>query len=195
MGSFCKESNKIVEASNYLSWKKRIDLILSEQEVMEYVTGEVIEPEKDKTKELARYQKGEVRAQRIIVESIKDSLVPFVTNLKTSKAMYDKLVNLYSVSTTQLKMLLRNKLYKMKKSKDENLASFLMRVSQLRDHQQGLGEPIANFEVTIYVLNALPPKWSSFATSFYSKKDSTPFDELWAQCILEESRIKVKDDI
>lgn len=41
--------------------------------------------------------------------------------------------------------------------------------------------------MTIYVLNALPPDWSSFATIIYSKKDTTPFDELWAICILEES--------
>ena len=29
---------------------------------------------------------------------------------------------------------------------------------------------------------------------FNHLKDTTPFDDLWAQCILEEFRIKVKDD-
>ena len=109
--------------------------------------------------------------------------------------MYDKLVNLYSVSTSGQKRSLRNKLYRMKKSKDEDMASFLMKISQLRNHLQGLGETISDSEMTIFVLNALPPKWSSFATSIYSKKDSTPFDELWAQCILEETRIMAKDGI
>lgn len=60
---------------------------------------------------------------------------------------------------------------------------------------QGLGETIIDSEITSCVLNALPPKWSSFETRIYSKKDTTPFNELWAQCILEESRIKAKDDI
>lgn len=64
---------------------------------MEHVLGEVTKPIKDKTQQLAKYKKGEVRAQRIIVESIINHLVPFVANLKTSKAMYDKLVNLYSI--------------------------------------------------------------------------------------------------
>lgn len=118
MGSFYKERNKIIGASNYLAWKKRIDLILIEQDIMGYVTREVTEPEKDKTQELEKYKKGEVRAQRIIMESIKDSLALFVANMKTSKAMYDKLVNLYSVSTTSQNMSLRNKFYKMKKPKD-----------------------------------------------------------------------------
>ena len=46
----------------------------------------------NRTEELEKYKKGEVRAQRIIVESIKDHLVPFIADLKTCKAMYDKLV-------------------------------------------------------------------------------------------------------
>ena len=49
--------------------------------------------------------------------------------------------------------------------------------------------------MTICVLNALPPNWSIFAPSIYSKKDTTHFDELLAQRIFEESRIKEKDDI
>ena len=49
--------------------------------------------------------------------------------------------------------------------------------------------------MTICVLNELPPKWSIFATSIYSKKESTPFDELCIECILEETGIKSKDDI
>lgn len=49
MGSFCKESNKLIRASNYLAWKKKVDLILTEQEVMEYVTRQITQPSKDKT--------------------------------------------------------------------------------------------------------------------------------------------------
>lgn len=36
--------------------------MLIENEVMDYVIGKVIEPEKDRTQELAKYTKGEVRA-------------------------------------------------------------------------------------------------------------------------------------
>lgn len=162
---------------------------------MEYILGKIIEPSKYKTQELAKYKKGEVWAERIIIESIKDHLVPFVANLKTSKAIYDKLVNFYSISTSGQKMSLKNKLYKMKKPKDEDMDSFLMKISQIRDQLQGLWETIFYSEMTIYVLNALPLEWSSFATSIYSKRNSTPFDEFWSQWILEETKIKAKDDI
>lgn len=79
-------------------------------------------------------------------------------------------------------------------SKDEDMSSYLMRISQLRYQLQGLGEVISYSEMTTCVKNDLPPKWRNFATSVYIRKNTTPFDELWAQCILEETRIKEKDD-
>lgn len=66
---------------------------------MEYILGEVVVLDKENIQDLAKNKKGEVRAQRIMVESNKDHIVPFVSNLNTSKAMYGKLIKLYSIST------------------------------------------------------------------------------------------------
>lgn len=72
IGSFYKKSNKLVGPTNFLAWKKMIDLTHTKHEVMGFVLGIIIEPGKDKTQELAKYKRGEVRTQSIIVESIKD---------------------------------------------------------------------------------------------------------------------------
>ena len=97
--------------------------------------------------------KGEVRAQRILIESIKDSLIPYVAKLKTSKEIYDNLVELFSISTIGEVISLRTKLFKMKVSKEERVASYLMRVSQIRDQLQELGETMSDPEMTTCVLN------------------------------------------
>jgi len=66
----------LVGTSNYLAWKKRIDLILMENEVIEYVEGSITKPSQEQSQALSKYIKGEIRAQRILIESIKDSLIP-----------------------------------------------------------------------------------------------------------------------
>lgn len=53
MNSFCKESKKFVGSTNFLAWKKRINLVLIENEFMEYVLGKFAKPDKEKTQELA----------------------------------------------------------------------------------------------------------------------------------------------
>lgn len=60
---FCEESNKLVGSSNYLAWKKRIDLILIENEFIEYVKGFIPNPSQEKYQALPKYMKGELRAQ------------------------------------------------------------------------------------------------------------------------------------
>ena len=67
MTSFCKESNKLVGASNFLAWKKRIDLILIENEVVEHVKVSITKPPKEEAQSLEKYIKGEIRAQNILI--------------------------------------------------------------------------------------------------------------------------------
>ena len=97
--SFCIERNKMVGSSNFIAWKKRTDLNLIEDEVMDYIEGSTIQPPKEDTLAHAKYMKGEIRAQRIIIKSIKDSLIPYVPKLNTVRKIYEKLVELFSVST------------------------------------------------------------------------------------------------
>lgn len=195
MSSFCKENNKFVGISNYLAGKKRIYLILMENEVIEYVKGSISKPPQDQSQALSMYMEGEIRAQRIHIESIKDSLILYVAKLKTSKKIYDKLVELFSVSIVGEIISLRTKLYKMKVSREEGVASYFMKVSQIRDQLQELGEIILDPKMTTLVLNALRDEWGNFVSSIYGKKEATPFSDLWSLCNIEETILEAKNDV
>ena len=67
-------------------------LILEEHDMENYAKGEVTELEGDEDK--AKHKKNLVKAKRIIVESIKDHLIPHVSSLKTHKEMFDALNSL-----------------------------------------------------------------------------------------------------
>ena len=90
---------------------------------------------------------------------------------------------------------LRTELYNMKVSKEEGVASYLMRVSQIRGQLQELGEVMFDREMTTIVLNALPDEWGNFVSSIYGKKETTQFNDLWSLCEIEETRLKAKNDV
>ena len=96
---YCKETNKLIGSSNLSGWKKRTNLNLIEDEVMDYIEGSTIKPPKEDAPTHAKSMKGEIRAQRILIESIKDSLIPYVAKVKIAKEIYEKMVELFSVST------------------------------------------------------------------------------------------------
>lgn len=52
MTSYCKENNKLVGSSNFLAWKKRIDLIVIENEVVGHVKGLIVESPKEEAQDL-----------------------------------------------------------------------------------------------------------------------------------------------
>ena len=55
-----------------------------------------------------------VMAKRIIVDSIKDHLIPQVSSLKTPKDMFDALTKLFEGKNINRKMTLRNRLKNVK---------------------------------------------------------------------------------
>ena len=64
-------------AGNFWAWKYRISLILEENDLDQYITQEVPEPEGDKDKD--DHKRSMDKAKRIIAYSIKDHLIPHVS--------------------------------------------------------------------------------------------------------------------
>ena len=90
------------------TWKYRISLVLEENELDSYISEEVLVPKGDEAKAL--HKKNLIMAKRIIVDSIKDHLIPHVSFLKKPKDMLDSLTNLFEGNNIHQKMTLRNKL-------------------------------------------------------------------------------------
>ena len=88
-----KLEDKLEGADNFRAWKYRISLILEENDLDKYIIEEVPEPEGDDAK--ATHKKNMIKAKRIIVDSIKDHLIPHVPSLKTPKKMFDALTKLF----------------------------------------------------------------------------------------------------
>ena len=83
MAPSTKLEDKLEGIENYQAWKYRIGLILKENDLDKYIEKEVAEPDEAEAKE--KHKNDLIRAQRIIVDSIKDHLIPQVSSKKTPK--------------------------------------------------------------------------------------------------------------
>ena len=73
-----------------------------------------------------------IRAKMIIVDSIKDHLIPHVSSLKTPKEMFDALTKLYEGKNINRKMTLRIQLKNVKMQIPETIQSYFTRVNQIK---------------------------------------------------------------
>jgi hypothetical protein len=87
-------------------------LILEENDLKDFVKEEVPEPDEDEAK--SKYKNNLVKAKRIIVDSIKDHLIPHVSSLTNPKQMFDSLSQLYESKNTNWKNTSRTQIKNVK---------------------------------------------------------------------------------
>jgi hypothetical protein len=182
-----KSENKLDGASNFKAWKTRIDLILGKNKVLDIVKGKIVEPEfeEGKGKEphnvvvMKKFKEGDINSMSIIVDSIKYHLIPYISHIYSSKKMYDALTNLFSVRNIGQVMSLKNELHDMKMNDDDNITSYFVRISQLRDQLQAIEDIISEKELVSIALNGLPKMWDAFVASMNTRKEYPTFEELW----------------
>jgi hypothetical protein len=92
-------------ASNFCPWRERISLVLEENGLLEIVEGKVAAPADPV--QLAAHTKKDVKAKRILVDGVKDHIIPHFSGKKTTKDMWEALVKLYQSENQSRKMLLR----------------------------------------------------------------------------------------
>ena len=178
--------DKLHEKSDYHRWKMSLDLTLKEQEVLDHVRGRIVEPPSNASA-TARNKWTK------ILDSIDKRLVAHVSELTTSKEIYDRLVSLFKVNDANQVLFLRNKLKEIKKGKDESMQAYFLRITEIKNDLLSIGEVVLDREMTLTTLGGLPPEWYIFRTTLLNNNVIPEFEELMARCIQEKTRMEEQE--
>jgi hypothetical protein len=78
---------------------------------------------------MEKFKDNAINAMSIIVDSITDHLIPYISHIDSSKKMYDALTNLFSVRNIGQVMSMKNELHDMKMNDDESITSYFLIIS------------------------------------------------------------------
>ena len=126
-----KVEDRLEGSPNFFSWKPRILIALEENDFLEHVNSIVSEPSDEATK--AQWKKNKMMARKIMIDFIKDNLIPVISKLESTKEMFDTLKELYEINNTSKALALRNQLLHIKMSKGEFVVSYFMNTTELKD--------------------------------------------------------------
>jgi hypothetical protein len=124
-----------------------------------------------------------------VSDSVKDHLIPHISELQTARQMYEALIILYESKDISRNLTLRYQLRNMKMDNSESVTSYLMRVSQIIDQLVAIGDVISDKELITTTLNGFPTFWIHFVQRVCARSKLPKFDKLWADCTHEESRL------
>ena len=92
--------DRLDEVSNYIPWKVQIIVVLNELRVQSFINS--IMPKPTNKDELDQFESHEAKAQRIILDGVKDHLIPHLAEKKTAKEIWDTLTKLFEAKNEKL---------------------------------------------------------------------------------------------
>jgi hypothetical protein len=179
--------DKLEGVENFRAWKYRIGLFLEENELTRFVKEEVSEPNDATGK--GKHQNDIIRAKRIIANSIKDHLIPYVSLKKTVKEMFDALNRLYEGKNINWKMNLRTQLKNTRMQRGESIQEYVSKISKFKEQLEAIRDTIDEDKLVMTALNGLTRPWDAFIQTICARTEKLKFDSLWEECIQEETRV------
>jgi hypothetical protein len=105
---------------------------------------------------LAAHKKKEVKSKWMMMDAIKDHLIPHITKKINAKDMLNALVGLYHIENINKKMILQNKFRSTQRTRLDLLANYLIKVTHIHVQLVVVGENIVNVELVSMALNGFP---------------------------------------
>jgi hypothetical protein len=153
----------------YVHALHRINSVLKEKKLWLFVNTIVPVPASDPTS-LDVHEVKESKTQRIILDGVKDHLIPHLAENNTTKDMWDSLKILYEEKNENRKMALWDKLHGARMAKGESLARYLAQFSQVKDELEVVGEVISNSELVRIDLKVFTKEWVVFVKCVWGRE-------------------------
>ena len=152
----------LLVASNYGSWKSRVLIALEEYDVVDFAIKDVPRPGAEEEEHLASWRRHDVKARKILIDSMRSHPLFHISKADTTKEMFDTLKNLFERDSTSKSIALRSQLHNLKMKKSESVDSYFARIAEIKNQLGNAGEVIPDMELSIYIVRGLLNTWETF---------------------------------
>jgi hypothetical protein len=141
-------------SKNFSSWKSRLQITLEDNDLLSLIKKNLPESTTDEEKD--EWKACDVKARKMIIYSVRDHILSHISTLKTTYEMYDALKNMFERNNTNIVLTLKHQLQNIKMMKDDTIATFFMKISEIIDQLGAIREITTDKEIVMITLNAIP---------------------------------------
>lgn len=145
----------IFDGNNYSSWKLRLLTLLEYKECHEVVTVK-----NEDAESVERMKKKDLKARTIIMSTISDKQLEYVSECKTAYQMMWKFDKIYLTQSTAMQIICRGKIEEIRLNNYRTVEDFFVDFEKTINEFKVAGGKIDEQEKLRYLLRALPPSYS-----------------------------------
>ena len=119
--------------SNYTTWKDRMEAVLDDNGLKEFIDAEILKPASSDAAALDAWQKKTEKCRRILLEGVKDHIVSSLHGKSSPLFMWKDLTDLFQSKSDQRKLALKDRLRNIKMEKGDSMPKYLTKFIQCRD--------------------------------------------------------------
>jgi len=124
-------------SSNYIAWKDRMEALLYDNGLKEFIEADV--PKPADTVQVEAWQKKTTKCRMILLEGVKDHIVSNLHGKASPYLMWKALTDLFQSKSDQTKLMLKDKLRNIKCEQGDSMPKYLAKFTQCRDELGSVG--------------------------------------------------------
>jgi hypothetical protein len=186
MASGLRYEDRLDGASNFVQWKYRMRNALQDNKVWGIVEKATKIPTDPKEKDV--HDALEIKAQRLLLDGVKDHLIHHIGEKNTTHEMWTILKSMFEAKHESKIMALKERLQHTRMTKGEGVAAYLTKVKQMIDELIAVGVKLSPAEIVRSTLKGFPKEWDPFIAGIVARENLPSWDRLWDDCCQEEIR-------
>eukprot|EP00253_Pinus_taeda_P014185 PITA_14185 len=179
-------------SSNYIAWKDRMEVVLDDNELKEFIEANV--PKPTDAAQFGDWQKKTTKCRRILLEGVRDHILSNLHGKASPYLMWKALTDLFQSKSNQRKLVLKDKLKNIKCEKGDSMPKYLTKFTECRDELGSVRLIVDDEDLVSLALLGLPKSWHSYQ-DFVNGRDKLPgWERLWSDLVQEEIRRNTRDE-
>eukprot|EP00253_Pinus_taeda_P005652 PITA_05652 len=134
-------------SSNYIAWKDRMEAMLDDNGLKEFIDADVLKP--IDAAHVEAWQKKTTKCRRILLEGVRDHIVSNLHGKASPYLMWKALTELFQSKSDQRKLALKDKLRNIKCENGDSMPKYLTKFTQCQDELGSVGVTVNDEELEI----------------------------------------------
>ncbi|GBE87159.1 hypothetical protein SCP_1004060 [Sparassis crispa] len=165
----------LLKEDNWLPWKRRVEAILNDKGLQEYVTGKTLKPQPSndpanraaREAEISAWGEKDLKAQNVIVLSLGDSQMVHIAGAKTAWAMWEQLRTVKEQRGQHGILALCWRFYRMQAKEEDNISSHITQLRQIQEQLHLMRKVVSDEDFRLILATSLLESWDSFLSSYF----------------------------
>lgn len=178
---------------NYISWKDRMEVVLEDNGLKEYIDNDIQKPPTFNAEDLEEQKKIVEKATMIVLEGVQDHIVSNLHGKENPCEMWQALTKSFQNSSDHKKLAVKDNIQNIMMQKGDTIPQYISRFTECHDELGQVGFIVAEDDLVNLTLPGLPKSWHNYQDLVNERENLPNWELLQSNLVQKEIKQNIRD--